>query len=183
MKEEEMCPPTLDKIQKKPRRLSSWSLTAGPAVTGQALPVAEIIHVIFLFCFIPSSVQSSHEAQCRSWALSYSLTGIFIFWTTTLHQMAANTHIATSRIMNTTALTCMTPCCLCTCRSIWLSVKFSRPQAQCVNPQTILLYIRLKRAFIWPLDNIQVSRKTASTLFWKSWRDITPFCSADKDTL
>lgn len=61
------------KYKKKTRRLSSWSLTAGPAVTGQALPVVEIIHVIFLFCFIPSSVQSSHEAECRSWVQKLSL--------------------------------------------------------------------------------------------------------------
>lgn len=30
----------------------------------------------------------------------------------------------------------MTPRCLCTCRSIWPSVKFSRLQGRCVRPQT-----------------------------------------------
>lgn len=62
----------------------------------------------------------------------------------------------------------MTPCCLCTCRSIWPSVKFSRLQGRCVRPQTssritTVVYMHLTDLFVIYLHAIYLFETAGRT--------------------
>lgn len=76
--------------------------------------------------------------------------------------MLDNTHHSSDQ-------TPMTPRCLCTCRSIWLSGKFSRLQGRCVRPQTVLLDNNSSlHASNRPLCDIS----TCHLSVWNSWNNL-----------
>lgn len=88
--------------------------------------------------------------------------------------MLDNTHHSSDQ-------TPMTPRCLCTCRSIWPSGKFSRLQGRCVRPRTVLLDNNSSlHASNRPLCDLS----TCHLSVWNSWNNLHLLpCSEDRDTI
>lgn len=97
------------------------------------------------------------------------------------HQTAntPQTRLSVDNMWRASDLTPMTPCCLCTCRSVWPSVMFSRLPS--THGSLLLLLSFLKPVFnYYPGGEKKTKKKTHIRFVWSSWRNITPLVRLTK---